>query len=530
MTGALNADMTSSGQGVGDLDLALDYEDLRLNINARLAHDDGSTMTALGYIPLDLRLQRLEEAAPAGSVADRSVDFSIAADSFSVGWIDPFLDPETITELEGRLTGNVDVSGTMESPIVDGNAVYTDGTVGLVVTDLNYRAIRADLLFEQNQVHISNLRLRSGDGSVSGEGSINLAELTLGEFDIDFVADNFLAVDSREYHAIVNGQMHLAGTTRRPVLEGGLEVINSDIYLTEQTTAPELERVELTQEDLQTVEARFGVRITEADTTTFDFFEALAMNLDLEIGRNTWIRSTVNPVMDVQFSGSLDLMKDHYADLRVFGTIDVVEQRSRIVQFGKRFSITSGTLTFNGPPEDPYVDIAAEYDVRTLRGSTDAVSITLSVTGQMSEQLDLILGSDPEMPYADIVSYIATGQPASASLQLGGIGGTGADLAVGQLTALIEGIAGSRLGLDVVTIEQTGGTPTVTAGKYVTSRLFVSVSQPIGDASNTVRGTNLYDENTPVITVEYEVQNWLLLRLLQKSSIIRMNLLVEHSY
>jgi translocation and assembly module TamB len=223
-------------------------------------------------------------------------------------------------------------------------------------------------------------------------------------------------------------------------------------------------------------------------------------------------------------------MKDHYADLRVFGTIDVVEQRSRIVQFGKRFSITSGTLTFNGPPEDPYVDIAAEYDVRTLRGSTSAVSITLSVSGQMSEQLDLVLGSDPEMAYADIVSYIATGQPASASLQLGGIGGTGADLAVGQLTALIEGIAGSRLGLDVVTIEQTGGTPTVTAGKYVTSRLFVSVSQPLGDASNTVRGTNLYDENTPVITVEYEVQNWLLLRLLQKSSIIRMNLLVEHSY
>ena len=530
MTGALDADMTSRGQGVGDLDLALDYENLRLNIDARLAHDDGSTMTALGYIPLDLRLQRLEEAAPAGSLADRSVEFSIAADSFSVGWIDPFLDPETITELEGRLTGSVDVSGTMESPILNGNAVYSDGTVGLVVTDLNYRGIRADLLFEQNQVHISNLHLRSGDGVVTGEGSINLAALTLGEFDIDFVADDFLAVDSREYHATVNGRMHLAGTTRRPVLEGGLEVINSDIYLTEQTTAPELERVELTPEDLQTVEARFGVRITEADTTTFDFFEALAMNLDLEIGRNTWIRSTVNPVMDVQFSGSLDLMKDHYADLRVFGTIDVVEQRSRIVQFGKRFSITSGTLTFNGPPEDPYVDIAAEYDVRTLRGSTGAVSITLSVSGQMSEQLDLVLGSDPEMAYADIVSYIATGQPASASLQLGGIGGTGADLAVGQLTALIEGIAGSRLGLDVVTIEQTGGTPTVTAGKYVTSRLFVSVSQPLGDASNTVRGTNLYDENTPVITVEYEVQNWLLLRLLQKSSIIRMNLLVEHSY
>ncbi len=530
MSGTLNADLTSSGQGVGELRLGLDYEDLRLNVDARLSHDDGSTLTARGYVPFDLRLQKPEGDGLSEALADRSVDFSIAADSFSVGWIDPFLDPDVINEFEGRLSGGADVSGTLDNPVLDGDATYIDGRIGLVEIGLSYRDIHADLAFRQNQVRISNLRIRSGGGTVTGDGTINLAELTLGEFDVDLLAESFLAVDSREYSAIVDGQMHLAGTTRRPVLEGDLQVVSADIYLTEQTMAPELERVELSQEDLQTLEQRFGVRITEADTTTFDFYDALAMNLNVQIERNTWIRSRVNPVMDIQFSGSLDLIKDHYSDLRVFGTIDVVEQRSRIVQFGKRFNITSGTLTFNGPPEDPYIDIAAEYDIRTLRGSTEDVTITLSVRGQMSEQLDLTLGSEPSMAYADIVSYIATGQPASASLQLGGLGGTGADLAVGQLATLVEGIAGSRLGLDVVTIDQTGGAPTVTAGKYVTSRFFVSVSQLIGDANNLSRGPSLYDENTPVITLEYEVQNWLLLRLLQGGSIIRMNVLVEYAY
>ncbi len=530
MSGTLNADLASFEEGVGDLQLAVDYQELRLNLDALLTHDDGSTLTAEGFIPFDLRLQQLEEDGLSSEIADRSVEFSIDADSFSVGWIDPFLDPETITEFDGKLSGSVDVGGTLDTPVLDGDATYIDGAVGLAVTELVYRDIRAQLAFQDNQVQISDLYIRSEDGTVSGEGSINLAELTLGEFDINFRADNFLAVDSREYYAVTDGQMHLTGTTSMPELEGSLQIINSDIYFTEQTTAPELETVELSQEDLQTVEQRFGLRVTEADTTTFDFFDALAMNMSVQIGRNTWIRSTVNPVMDIQFSGSLDILKDHYEDMEVFGTIDVVEQRSRIVQFGKRFNITSGTITFNGPVGDPLVDISAEYDIRTLRGSTEDVTITLSVSGRMSEQLDLTLGSNPDMAYADIVSYIATGQPASASLQLGGIGGTGADLAVGQLTSLVEGIAGSQLGLDVVTIEQTGGTPTVTAGKYVTSRLFVSVSQPIGDASNNTRGSTYYNENAPVVTVEYEVQNWLLLRLLQRSSIVRMNVLVEYSY
>lgn len=531
MTGALDAGLRSFEEDVGDLDLALEYQDLRLDIDALLTHEDGSTLVAEGYVPLDLRIARLSDGGVAGEVVDQSVEFTIAADSFGVAWVEPFLNPESVSEIGGRLTAAIDVSGTIDQPVLDGTARYMEGRVGLPALGLTYEGIQADLVLDQNEVAVNDFTIRSGNGNVRGSGTILLPELTLGEFNIDLRADEFLAVESSAYRFVVNGDMVLSGTTNLPELQGDVQVISGEIFLTDETTSPELEQVELTDEDLLTVERRFGIHVTAQDTTTFNLYNALAMELDVNIERNTWIRSQVNPVMDIQFSGSLDLAKEHFQDVNIFGTIEVVPQRSRIVQFGRRFDITTGTLTFNGPANDPLIAISAEHQPRPFgrTAGEDEVVITLNLDGRMTDQLDLQLGSEPQMPNADILSYLATGRPASSSLWLGGggeevLGG----LALDQITMLMEGIASAGLGLDVVTIEQRSGTQHLTAGSYVSPRLFLAVSQPIGDLTGT-RATGVRD-NTPTITVEYEVTNWLLVQLLQHAQSVNVNLQWEYAY
>ena len=531
MTGTLNTDVSSYEEEVGDLRLQLDYADLRLNVGALLTHADGSTLNAEGFLPLDLRVARLDEGAAGGDLSQGEVDLRITADSFAVGWIEPFLDPESVDEFDGRLAGEVHLGGTMSQPVLDGSARYSAGRVGIPELGLTYRDIRADFELDQNEVRVQNFVIESGDGSVRGDGTINLSELTLGEFDIDLTADGFRAIESREFVFVVEGDMRLSGTTQEPVLEGGVAVISGEVLLTDETTSPELEQIQLTADDLQTVERRFGMHVTSQDTSSFSLYNALAMDLDVNIERNTWIRSRVNPIMDIQFSGDLDLEKEHYQDVNIFGTIEVVPQRSRIVQFGKRFEITSGTLTFMGPAGDPQIDVEAEYDVRTFGGPDPNVTITLGVEGRMSEQLDLTLGSNPQLEYTDIVSYIATGYPASSTLQLGGSGGqaligAGQGLALDQLTAIMEGIAEAGLGLDVVTLDQTQGQTSITAGSYVTPRLFLSVSQPITD----VAGSNVDQQNRPSVMAEYEITHWLLAQLSQRNQGLRMNLQFEYSY
>ena len=146
---------------------------------------------------------------------------------------------------------------------------------------------------------------------------------------------------------------------------------------------------------------------------------------------------------------------------------------------------------------------------------------------QDTDGLNLELRSEPvSLDQADIISYIATGRPAGEAFQ--GIGGTTTDLALSQLSSLVASAAGAELGLDVVEIDQEGtrGT-TVTAGKYLSRRFFASVSWPIAISSGESTSSNTTAQE---VTIEYELFNWLLLRMISDGATIEFNLLYEYAY
>ncbi|NNF04888.1 MAG: translocation/assembly module TamB, partial [Rhodothermales bacterium] len=289
-------------------------------------------------------------------------------------------------------------------------------------------------------------------------------------------------------------------------------------------------------EDLRTLWERFGVRISAADTSSFDFYRAMKIeDLRVRLERDTWVRSTSNPEMDIQITGDLDVSKEHNSqEASVFGTIQVLPARSRIIQFGRRFNISAGTLTFNGPAESPRMDLEAEYDVPSRRANATEVTIRLLVTGT-PQDLEVEFQSDPQMELADIVSYIATGRPASESLQIGqNQSGTylqsAAGIAIGQVRDLIQDLAGQNLGLDVIEITQnsTQGM-TVTAGKYVTPEFYVAVSQPLSVGSGSER-SGATSESTTQVAMEYEIVQQLLLSLMNRGTILRVTLRWEYAF
>jgi translocation and assembly module TamB len=542
LTGTLNFDVISFEDPVGDLRMQVRYDSLRLHLDSQLTHEDGSTLAAEGFVPLDLRLRQPTEGEGARAVSltrpeDQRLRLQLRADEFSIGWIEPFLDRTVIDGVDGSLTADIRVDGTLGAPRLEGEAMLSDMNVGLPELDLTYRDIRADLTFEDEQVLVNHVEVSSG-GTLIAEGTVNLSDLTLGNFDIDASLEDFRAIDTREYQGVVSGDLRLRGTTQSPVLGGDLQVVSADVYLTEATTSEEFAPVTLEEQDLRMLEQRFGVRVAEADTTTFDFYQALRIDdLDVELERNVWLRSQANPEMNIQFTGDLDLQKAPREDILIFGTIEVLEQRSYINQFGRRFNLTSGLLTFNGAAAEPYLNLEAEYEVPSRRTRSSEITILLSVEGQ-PDDLDTELSSEPPTDLTNIVSYIATGRPASEAFQLGGEGALtaqGAQLALNQLAGIVEGVAGSGLGLDVIEIRQDGLTgTTITAGKYLTQRLYVEVSQPISFSGTSTQETGATTGTTAtrVFAIEYELFEWLLARANGDGtgSNLEFNLLWEYAY
>jgi translocation and assembly module TamB len=529
LDGRLALDLRSDDTPVGTMRLDVGYDSLAVGLDATLTHTDGSTLTATGTVPADLRL----DASTPVDVGERPVQLALSTEQFPVNWVDPFLDPETVRDVRGTVAADVTVGGTLDAPDLEGTASLQNGGAYLPALGTAYRNGQAALSFADNQVTLDRATVQSGNnGRLRTAGVINFPQLTVGTFDLSVNASNFLAVDTRAYRrAIINGSMELQGTTEQPELSGNVDVQSADVFYTEATAAgASAATVGLSPEDQLTLETRFGIRVSAADTTTYDAYEALAMDLTVRIRRDTWLRSRSTPEMDIQFTGDLDLNKAPNEDPQVFGTIQVVEGRSTLRQFGQEFQISEGALTFNGDPYTPYLNLTALYEQRARGSQESEVRITLALEGR-PDDLTPTLSSEPPMDTRNILSYLATGRPADELFSGGGTNGGGSlgtQVLLGQATNLVENLAANELGMDVVRLQiRTSGTSYLTLGRYFTPRFFVSIEQPVTTSNLNGRQSTAY---LPDLTMEYLLTDTLMLRALNTQNSLQMNLLFEYAY
>jgi translocation and assembly module TamB len=525
----LSMDLRSEEREVGTLRLDADYEALALRLDARLTHANGSVLTATGRVPADLRL----DAPSPANVEAQPVTLDLSTEQFPVNWVDPFLDPASVRDVTGTLSADVRVRGTLADPDLGGTAALSNGGAALPPLDTEYRDAAATLQFDDDRLTLTSAVLRSSnDGRLRAQGVINFPALTVGEFDLRLNASNFIAIDTRAYRrAIIDGALTLQGTTRRPTLDGTVKLRSANIYYNEALAETETAAtaVPLTEEDQLTLENRFGLRLSAADTTTFDAYEALAMDLTVQIRRNTWLRSESNPELDIQFMGDLDLSKAPAEDPEIFGSIEVVTERSTLRQFGQEFQITEGTLTFNGDPYTPYLSLAAVYEQRARGSQGTEVRIVLGLEGR-PDALTPTLSSEPPMDTRNILSYLATGRPADELLSGSGQGrgNLATQMALGQASNFVENLAASELGLDVVRVElRTSGASYLTVGRYFTPRFFVSLQQPVATSNLGSLQTSQY---LPDLTLEYQLTDTLLMRMLNNQQSFQLNLLFEYAY
>ena len=528
--GRLHLALQSQEKDVGTLRLDVGYDSLTVALDARLTHQDGSVLTLTGSVPADFRLRTPTPV----SVSDRPVRLAASTEAFPINWIDPFLDPASIRSVTGTLTADAAIRGTRAEPDLSGAISVSDLGAFLPPLATRYRNGTARLELNDNKLRLTESQIHSSnDGSLSITGLINFPKLTVGEYDLTIEASEFFAIDTQAYReGVIGGQMSLRGTIRQPALSGNVRVLSGSVYYTEALagTGGSISTVSLNQQAQLILEKRFGIRLTEADTTTFDTYEALSLDLNVEIQRDTWLRSNGTPELNVQITGDLDVQKDRgETNPRVLGTINVVGERSTLQQFGQQFEITEGSLTFNGDPYSPYLTITAVYEQQARSVQGPEVRITLELSGRFDD-LSFTLSSDPQMDTRNILSYLATGRPANAifSGESEG-GGLATQVALGQATNFFENVAASELNLDVVRLEvQPEGISYLTVGRYLTPRFFASIQQPVFTTSTeaSVQSATF----VPDVTLEYQLTDYMMLRSRTNQQSLQLNLLFEYAY
>ncbi|MGH7581373.1 MAG: translocation/assembly module TamB domain-containing protein, partial [Gemmatimonadales bacterium] len=421
-----------------------------------------------------------------------------------------FLPEETARELTGSLAVDARIGGTPDQPSASGTVDLRGLGVTLPTLGVTYADGGLAGRLEGEIFDIDTLRITTGDEEeLLATGRVRLEPLADPAFDLQARLTDFRISNSDALRSVATGELRLQGTAAKPSLTGELRLGPTEIFAGGPAAAA-VEEVELTPADKQQLARHFGPAALAGAEEGPGFIDRFRIDLNIGFPRQVWFRKTESPSIDIELSGRINLRQQPGEEMRFFGQVEPIPNRGEMNLYGRSFKVLEGTIALLGPAEATRLDVTAQYQVPT-QGDPDDEEVLINVEAKgRPDSLDLEFSAEPSMPREDIISYIVTGRPASDNplVDQGGGGVDASRLAIGQLAGTIGGAAGEELGFDVFQIRQEPARGlTLTAGRYLSSRVFVSLQQPlrIGASADQQAG----GATGPGFELEYTLRRWL---------------------
>lgn len=424
--------------------------------------------------------------------------------------------------LYGVLNGKVDASGYWDNPLFYGNVNVSDAKYVNRNLGIDYDNIKTSVIFDGNKIVLDTVLVRQKNGLISVNGEVEFdstiirGNITSSSLQLD--ADRFFLTQHRNYEILLDANTFIKTKNKKPEFGGKIKVLRSDVFLPAllsdgktdiENDVPLLVKALSDPEDSLSLSKNIQKLVAEKEKKVGGFSDILTGRLNVEIPRNTWIKSDD---MRIELSGDVEIVKTG-PYFEIFGNIDIV--RGHYILYGRKLNLTESQLIFQGGEKlDPTLNIAAEY---IYRGSDkEKRYLELIITGEMSEPDITFLLDGTEITETDGVSILIFGAT-SDEIGYGGtnglIGSVGSNAVASVVTSQLSRTIGTQFKLDMIEITATESwqSAAFVVGKYITNDIFVIYERGFGEVDG--------DEITPeTITVEYELSENLFLRLQSGSS------------
>ena len=434
------------------------YANSRLTASADASQPGGKPLlTAEGVIPINLG----SGGGPLLPDAPMSVD--VVIDRFPLEYFPALTD--AITNLEGVAIGQIAARGSVRAPRLAGALELVDARARIAALGVTVRDIAGSVRMAGDSVVIDSIA-GSSRGRLRVSGGVGVASLAEPSFDLAFVAENALVLNSDRGDATINAEIAVKGPFENVYVSGQATVLNAVFYVPES--------------DDKTVigpgdPSLFAVMDTSVVESRLLFpgqsplLANLRMDVNVVVNRDTWVRSREANV-EIFSDGDLVLHVDRAKQALALDGI-VSTERGQYTFLSRRFDVRRGSATFIGGESglNPTLQITAEHEVQLP--ASEAVTISIVLGGTL-ERPTVAMSSDaqPPLTQSDLLSYVAFGKSSSSLLQhggssvasqgtAGGIGGVGTfatqqlfGMALGLAVDELEGEAARSLGADVLNI------------------------------------------------------------------------------
>ncbi|MGE0580705.1 MAG: translocation/assembly module TamB domain-containing protein [Steroidobacteraceae bacterium] len=376
----------------------------------------------------------------------------------SLGFLAVLVD--SIDRSAGKLTADVQLSGTLGAPRLAGSLALRDGEFDFYQVNLPLRAVTLDARFVENTLALDG-SLNAGDGKAKAAGRLSWrAGLPYGV--ITLQGENLRVANVPEARVFASPDLAFNIEGRHIGVSGTVVVPNA-----------RLDPADLTGAVFASADERIvGERVVDPSKRF-----VVTTDVKLVLGD----RVTIDTYgLSGRLTGSLAARTDENDIARGTGELNIAE--GKYIAFGRRLDIEHGKLIFNnGPLADPAIDIRASREFpdvtagANVRGTLRAPRLTLF--------------SEPQISQSQILSLLIAGGSLESVQAQDANGGTRRSnpFAV-QGGAILAQQLGEYVGLEDISLESSLNNETsLVLGKYLTPRLYVSYGVSLTEAINTIK-------------------------------------------
>ncbi len=425
-------------------------------MNAQITAD-----SAILRADIDARLDAVTTSDGMNLTADSPLDLRARIDVASLRPFSALF--ATTGRMDGRLQASLHGSGRLAAPAfqgeINGDALaFEMPPYGVYLKEGRLRA-----RLDQDLLLIDELALRGGSGRFEAAGRVPLRMAEGDGGTLTWRAQQLALMNRPDMRLVVSGDGGITMNAKSVALHGQL-LAERGYFEIGATQLPQL------SDDVVIVGAK-AVRPRGAPLP-------FALDLRLDLGKNLEVHAYG---YHGRLGGRVQLVTGPQGRLLADGRIRT--ERGRFNAYGKELDVEQGLLTFDGPLDNPTLDVEA-----WRRNQAVEVGVKLSGTAQ-SPQVQLV--SEPPVSEGEKLSWLVLGRaPDDAQ---------GADLALLQAAAGTLFSRGDKVGINQQIARQFGlddlsfrGSGQLTGnvvaiGKRFSDKLYVTLEQGIGLAQNLVK-------------------------------------------
>ncbi|MCH7411234.1 translocation/assembly module TamB [Belliella sp. DSM 111904] len=353
----------------------LDIEDLYIN-NFLIGDIEAATYLADNRVNLELTNTREGKKVIAvnGYLSGESDEINLKARlrEANISIMEPFLE-EYISQMGGMVNGDLEISGTLSSPLVTGSGNVNGGSLKINYLNTFY-TIDGNLLFGANDISFREITLKDINGNITRmRGGITHDGFKDFLLDITANMDNFQVLntsvrDNDLFYgtAYATGRLDIFGSTN-----------NLDINAKATSQANTRIFIPLGSSNVQAQEDFIRIINVRDTTQTIDFQDAVEkltinnvrMNFDLDVTPDAYVEIQIDPRTGENIQGRgrgvLSLNIDTQGNFSMSGNYEITEAKYNFSLYNiirREFNVQpGGRITWFGDPYEGIMDLRATY-------------------------------------------------------------------------------------------------------------------------------------------------------------------------